>query len=362
MGFLTVDPADFIDQNQCINTLFCGQEQYATLVSLQSDWIYSAQYHSCTPCPENSFQFELQHTNPTCIRCDILQNQNCQSCALGEFFVAKSPNQCISQCNNGEKSMFYNKCTACPRNETTTDMSRTCGCVAGYERNSAMSCEPCRTGTYSPQFNTTCQSCKPGKFTSLLGQHECQSCPANWISTTPGSYACTPCGFGMISNHDNSACSSAYLSLESRNELAQYNVSILCVDNDISSLFKREIFIMIKQREQKWNKTMIGYIYDMFEDVEKSFPHGQCINAFLMSEPLTCPKNMFSVRKNSYIWECQMCPFAFYKNTLGTSYSECILCTHETCKEYEGFCENFKYIPTRQGKSVNTDNYNLLLN
>ena len=91
--------------------------------------------------------------------------------------------------------------------------------------------------------------------------------------------------------------------------------------------------------------------FDNFRYENQSFVSNimiqKCTNSFLHSMPIECPFHMFSMRNHSYIWDCVSCTSGKFKNTKGTSYSECVQCINEECHRNLDECRNDKKIIVR---------------
>ena len=97
---------------------------------------------------------------------------------------------------------------------------------------------------------------------------------------------------------------------------------------------------MSKLNTSKWDDhTEIKSELINFRNDDKSFLFQklalECENTFLHAVPTECPENMFAMRVNSYIWECTYCQNGKYKQTRGTSHSECEICNSKECSEFK---------------------------
>lgn len=170
----------------------------------------------CKPCPE--FQFKIG-----------FNNDQCQFCADGHYFVAK--NEICETCllldaDNSSRRHTLQAVNVLDDALRWGTQQEDCVCDLGFVRSSD-TCHPCLAGFFRGVVNSlVCSPCPHDQYQDLTGSTECKPCPPNSHTLSNASadisscrcdagyqlvsnathHACEPCQGGYYANHSSNVC------------------------------------------------------------------------------------------------------------------------------------------------------------
>ncbi|XP_056017716.1 sushi, von Willebrand factor type A, EGF and pentraxin domain-containing protein 1-like isoform X1 [Ostrea edulis] len=202
------------------------------------------QFGACVDCELDQYQkIDKPTSTDKCVMCEASKGtkqkmSNSSSdclpmCSEGNFHNATS-NACElcpkGTWNNGNFTMKFESCVACPVNMTTTgpgmisaDNCTLLDCSPG-SYISDMDCLPCDFGTYQPdRHQTSCIDCGTNLNTSAVGatsrtdcqifcpagfegQDNCTNCQTGFVKNTAGISKCSECTGNYTSNKEYTIC------------------------------------------------------------------------------------------------------------------------------------------------------------